>query len=274
MQDLIKFNNAEHTYRKSNDSYLSATSLIKKVKNEFDKDHWSKYTALKKLLGPDFREKSKGYAHSDPALIIHLQKFVPQKDFHRATTEVLNEWALKNKIAITRGNNYHNMKETQAYDSGVQVNPFTNELFEVGIIAPPDPNGDKIAINRDLYNLPDGYYPELLLWNDEYGIAGTADKVFIETVNNVRYVDVDDYKTNNKIRKSNKFQKLKSPVDRLDDVNYNHYRLQVSLYAWMLEQFGFKVRNTAFTHFNKQYKFRYMRKDIVNILNYYKDGKI
>lgn len=49
--------------------------------------------------------------------------------------------------------------------------------------------------------------------------------------------------------------------------NYNHYRLQISTYAWMLEQAGYTIRNTAFTHLNQQYKFDYMKHEVQLMLN-------
>ena len=55
---------------------------------------------------------------------------------------------------------------------------------------------------------------------------------------------------------------MKSPLKHLDDCNYNHYRLQISTYAWMLEQEGYVVRSTRFTHLNKVYDFEYMKHEV------------
>jgi len=103
-------------------------------------------------------------------------------------------------------------------------------------------------------------------------ISGQADKVFIKTDEETgeRYVYIDDYKTNKKIKKSNYFQKMLPPLSHLDDCHYNHYRMQISTYAWMLEQFGFIIKGTAFTHFNNMYDFEYRKTDVQKVVDKFK----
>ena len=41
--------------------------------------------------------------------------------------------------------------------------------------------------------------------------------------------------------------------------------LQISIYAWMLEQEGYVVRDLRFTHINKPYPVSYMKYEIENM---------
>lgn len=81
------------------------------------------------------------------------------------------------------------------------------------------------------------------------------------------YNFIKTHNTNKVIKKTNFFGNMLSPLSHLACCNYNHYRLQISTYAWMLEQAGYIVRNTAFTHLNQQYDFEYMKPEVKLMLN-------
>lgn len=100
-----------------------------------------------------------------------------------------------------------------------------------------------------------------------------AGKTFIKTHN-----------TNNEITVSNKYQNMKYPVSHLEDCHLSHYNLQLSVYGWMLEQFGYTVKYMEFEHFdlvengygwdiigNKIYQVPYRKKEVVDMLNHYRD---
>ena len=44
-------------------------------------------------------------------------------------------------------------------------------------------------------------------------------------------------------RKLKKFPSMKEPISHIYQTNYYSYALKISTYAWMMEQFGFKIRN-------------------------------
>ena len=186
---------------------------------------------------------------------------------------IKKSWEKEREDACFKGTKYHERKEEQAYNRGFEINPYTREKTITKI--KKSPPGNKTLPFKDLWELEDGYYPELIIWNDLYEIAGTADKVFIYTKGKKRYVDIDDFKTNKEIKKQNNYQKMKYPIEKLDDCNYNHYRLQISMYAWMLEQFGFIVKNVGFTHMNELYKFQYgrMKPNIIKLLKNYSNER-
>jgi LAGLIDADG-like domain len=61
--------------------------------------------------------------------------------------------------------------------------------------------------------------------------------------------------------------------------NFNHYNIQLSLYAWMLEQYGYKPRNLGILHiifsndnspaYKVHYPMKYLKKEIEEMLEYY-----
>lgn len=289
----IIFSAEEHTYKnkETGKQYTSVSKVLESFKNKFDKDYWSTYKAYEKVLGKKFKTLKKGFPPYSNDLMFHLAQYVDEKELIKARNEILAEWTTANKNSITRGNMYHKNQEKKSYIDGFQKNPFNNESYPVYIPENLEIDSEKITSTdvykidqfidsekketgvQNLYELEDGFYPELLLWNDKYMIAGQADKVFIKTDKDtgIRYIDIDDYKTNKKIKTENKHQYMKSPLEYLSDCNYNHYRLQISTYAWMLEQFGFEVNNTAFTHFNKMYQFQYMRGEVKKMLKVFKE---
>lgn len=270
---MLEFYHKDHQYKMKGVIYTSVSSVVARYKQPFDSDFWSTYKALEKLIGyDDFKEMRRVHGnYKSPQFIEWACGFVELDELKKTTEKILKEWTKERDDSIVKGHAYHDKKEKQAYGKGFEINPFTEEKFNT--IGNKPKGKDKMASTSDLYNLPDGYHPELMLWNNEYLIGGTADKVFLETKGKKRLAYLDDYKTNKKIDTENPWDKMRTPLHHLDDCNYNHYRVQIALYAWMLEQSGFTIKGTAFTHLNKKYKFSYihMRRHIVNMLNHFKN---
>lgn len=59
---------------------------------------------------------------------------------------------------------------------------------------------------------------------------------------------------------------MHSPISHLDCCNYNHYRLQISTYGWLMEQAGYTIRNLSFTHINQPYEFDYLKDEVEGII--------
>ena len=56
----VKYSDEEHVYWDDDGKYISVTTLIGKYCQPFDKDFWSAYKALEKLLGKeDFKMEKK-----------------------------------------------------------------------------------------------------------------------------------------------------------------------------------------------------------------------
>jgi hypothetical protein len=274
MSIKLIFNAQEHSYTGEKIKFTSVSSLISKYKKPYNKSYWSTYKAYEKILGKDeFKalRKDAGYGIEDPMLFDFLSYLVTPNELDTEIKKVLLSWDKERNKSIVKGNDYHLFKENQAKDLGYSINPFNNEKYETiesVNVEHRDGVEYRSPIFSNLYDLPDGFHPELMLWNVDAKLAGQSDMVYISTVGDKRFVDISDYKTNKKIDKFSVFGKMQDPLSHLDCCNYNHYRLQISAYAWMLKQAGFIPRHLEFRHLNKPYVFDYM-KDIETIIPNY-----
>ena len=276
MNKQILFNSKDHSYNGKKITYTSVSTLIGRYKKPYNREYWSTYKAYEKLLGKDtFRDirKKLGYKMEDSSLFKDLESLVTKSDLDKTLSSILSEWEYEKDKSIKKGNDYHSFKEDQAKELGFCENPYTGKEF-------PTIHSTKIEYKNNieyrsptvvkLYDLEDGFHPELILWDDESRLAGQSDLVFIETINGDRFFDIDDFKTNKKIVKNSIFGKMKDPLGHLDCCNYNHYRLQISMYAKLLEKAGFIPRHLGFRHLNTAYRFDYMKKEVESIMpNYY-----
>lgn len=190
-----------------------------------------------------------------------------------------SEWKRKSQNALSRGHKIHAEREELAFGRGVervagQVKPVINgQLYN--------------TIN--LYDLPDGIYPELPIWNDGWMVAGRPDKFVIETIDGERYIDMYDYKSNAEIKKigwkdwSGEYKRMLDPISHLMDSTWTHYALQLSMYHYILETHGFIPRKTQVIHIPHPYdvlgiqiqppdviyKLPYLKKEVLMMLEHY-----
>lgn len=241
--DNVTFNEANHSY--TNDSnkkrYTSATTIISKFKQPFDKVAVSKAYA----------KKNGGTAEEWQA-----------------------KWSEISKIACEKGTNFHAKKENEILES-IGQRPLTpSEAF----ILPTT----KRVTNLDFKSIPDGIQTEVVVYNHYFEIAGQLDFMNVEG----SYFDIDDHKTNKKIdmwsfrHPKTGYKMMQFPLQHLMDTNYNHYNLQLSLYAFMIEQLtGKKVRSLSFTHYppdileddgiskeGVKYNLPYLKKEVLDML--------
>jgi hypothetical protein len=81
--------------------------------------------------------------------------------------------------------------------------------------------------------------PEVVLFNDKYKIAGTADIIIYESDTNNMFVI--DWKVVNEI-KTEGYNNKKSKLG-MNDCNFWKYALQLNMYAWILRQNGYNTPN-------------------------------
>lgn len=77
--------------------------------------------------------------------------------------------------------------------------------------------------------------------------------------------------------KTKKTDKMLYPLGKLDDCNFNHYTLQLSTYAWMLQKLNpdFIIKDLILYHFDHNgnetlYHCDYLKSDVENMLYHYK----
>ncbi len=109
---------------------------------------------------------------------------------------------------------------------------------------------------------------EVIIYSEELKLAGTIDLIIFNKEKN--HLSLIDWKTNKKINKRsfNSTQKgIKFPLNNMDDCNFNHYNLQLSMYQYILEYYyNVTVNGLFLVHLNEQ-EFNYKN----YICNYKKD---
>lgn len=145
--------------------------------------------------------------------------------------EIEADWERKRQIGVNVGHKFHYIKEQELLNNpkpkhfGIDHKTKSCDFKE----------GLKYSI--PLSNLQDNtVYPELIIHNHDYKVAGQSDKVFV--TNN--QVWVYDYKTDKSIdfnAFSNfriKPEMLLDPVSHLENCNGNMYSLKMSTYMHMI----------------------------------------
>ena len=196
---------------------------------------------------------------------------VPVEAFEEARADILSEWAEKREVSCIRGTEIHLQHELGHLDG---VTPEIQQLGLGGTFRPRQDN--KIVLGEQVV------YPELLLSyvDDSLRLAGQADLVIVDGDS----VYILDYKSNKEIKKVSFYDKkkkrsemMKYPLNNLQDVNFWHYTLQLSTYAWMIEMANpnAKIKNLILIHYDHDghctpYECEYLKKDVERMLNFYK----
>jgi hypothetical protein len=268
---VITFDPKLHRYTSPTGKVMvSVTTLIKKYVPPFDSQYWSTYKAMKKVLESkgewDEYKKKVGGWDNVVEYVRHVDKdFAYRKEVMKEKKAFIVQWADEGKVAAELGTFFHKMKEDSVRKSKV-VDPYS--MKEIGVM-----------VNTLLQDPCDfessGLFLEALIYNVDKGIAGTADFV----MKSGKQVSIKDYKTSKDVsKKSFMDQTLLWPVDHLPNAKYYVYSLQLSLYAWLLEQSGYRIGDLTIEHIDKgSHKTielvpcNYYKKEIEDIINdYYK----
>lgn len=248
---FIKFEEERHRYSYDEILLRSVTSVIKELSPEFDALYTSRASAHKKMLGDEeFKRLRKEIFGFD---------FKPNKDYsfpifdelcgggdkvELIQKDILQDW----DDSGTKGTAFHKEREEESIKRGEELNPFNNKMYKVITF---DKQYDNQVYDMDLFKLPDGYYTELLVYDKalplEHTVCGTIDRLWIETIDGIRYTMTDDYKTNAKELTEAKFNRMLPPLSHLWENKITNYSLQASWYQMMLNSHGFTPLNAAFT---------------------------
>jgi hypothetical protein len=212
----IIFNDADHSYKSidgDNIDWVSVTTLISNFKKPFD----GKTIAAK------------------------VSKNKRSKWFGIEPETILKIWDDESQRAMKLGTFYHNQREADLCSlASIEKDGVTIPVFIPNV----EPNGIKVAPNQ---KLDSGVYPEHMVYLKSAGICGQSD--LVEVVNGKIYII--DYKTNKEI-KTESFvnweglsDKLSFPLSHLDDCNFNHYALQLSIYMYIMLKHNPKLKPGA-----------------------------
>lgn len=106
----VCYNDEKHMYWDENGVYVSVTTLIGKFCQDFDKDFWSGYKALEKLLSADEFKAEKSQllnTHKiDVKYFCDMYGFTVN-DYNKAQQDILDEWQKTNAESCERGSKIH-----------------------------------------------------------------------------------------------------------------------------------------------------------------------
>ena len=260
--------------------FISVTTLIEKFGQPFDKDFWSAYKALEKLLSKsDFDIEKKSLLNTKKFNKTILEAYdIDENLFNKEQQAILDAWDEENRRSCERGTKIHAELENSFYKKGKDI-----DLSKYQI-------GGKFECRKDhtALDLENGVYPEYLISrvsaDGKLCIAGQID-LLIKKGNKII---IGDWKTNKEIKMKSFFNKntrstvkMKFPLNHLDDVNYWHYTLQLSTYAWMIQKLNpeFEIEDLVLVHFDHNdnmtvYHLEYLKDEVEKMLAFYKKSSI
>ena len=224
-------------------SFTSVSKILEIVKQPFDTDAIAEKTAKKRGVSKE---------------------------------EIIEEWRLIKEESLRKGTKFHEEAEAKLLQ-GKNVHPSTWV------------EGKKYS--HDLLKLSPGVHPELILYNLVYKVTGTADivEIFEDKTFSLRdfktskSIDFQSFRKFDPIYKDKRPVMMRPPLQHLEDCNGLVYSLQLSLYAYFLEQFGYKCKELILHHIifddNNEvcntidYPLEYLKKECFTLLNHFKNKK-
>jgi hypothetical protein len=223
---MIVFIPESHKYLsidpRDNTDWKSVTTVLSSFKNPFD--------------GRSIAEKSSRKKGS--------------KWYGLTPERILEIWKNESQRAIDLGNFYHDREELK-YLQNKTMFMHGQELPVIHSLT--DQYGRKTASSQRL--IP-GIYPEHMVYLKSAEIVGQSDRVEVAD----GLVHIGDYKTNKKIEYTSfvdwegKSKKMLGPVSHLDDCNFNHYSLQLSVYMYMVLRHNPKLKPGTITVYHIEFE--------------------
>lgn len=239
----IKFHEKGHFYTLDDYRFgISATSLIETYAQEFDSDSVSQMVANKRGI---------------------------------TQQEVLNEWKKENEFSCIKGSCIHLKAQSLWMNTNYEIdyNKIDDNIDKERLKKEYDIMS-KQAINfyNDYKDIYDMIQDEFIVWSKEFDIAGSIDGIMYNKY--TQQCCILDFKSNKDLQFESKYhKKMKVPLHKLDDVNGQHYYIQLSIYKYLIEKYtNIKVDELFIVYFNtntKDYEIipiPYMEKEVKKIL--------
>lgn len=239
----IEFHEKEHFYTLDDYRFgISVTSLIETYAQEFDSDSVSQMVAKKRGI---------------------------------TQQEVLNEWKKENEFSCIKGSCIHLKAQSLWMNTNYEIdyNKIDDNIDKERLKKEYDIMS-KQAINfyddyKDIYDM---IQDEFIVWSKEFDIAGSIDGIMYNKY--TQQCCILDFKSNKDLQFESKYhKKMKVPLHKLDDVNGQHYYIQLSIYKYLIEKYtNIKVDELFIVYFNtnaKDYEIipiPYMENEVINIL--------
>ena len=239
----IDFHEEEHFYTINDYRFgISATSLIETYAQEFDSDGISQMVANKRGIS--------------------------QK-------EVLDEWKKENEFSCIKGSCIHLKAQSlwMGTDYEIDYNTIDDTIDKDRLKKEYDIMSKQATeFYNDYKDMYDMIQDEFIVWSKEFDIAGSIDGIMYNK--NTQQCCILDFKSNKDLQfKSKKKKKMKVPLHELDDVNGQHYYIQLSIYKYLIEKYtNIKVDELFIVYFNinadsyEIIEIPYLKKEVEEIL--------
>lgn len=246
---------------------ISVTQVINNFK-KFDREFWLSYKALEAVMPSELFNEQKLLILKSKRIDNTVLSLVDIEQFNLKKAEIDAEWREESEEAKSTGNEVHEMIRLSLTNNPEK----TKEEF--GII------GD--LVETELLTTQHGVFVEkrLELEVDPFIMVGIPDIIHID--NGV--VNLIDWKTAKKGIKFkshydmalNQNKKMLYPLSSIDDVNGQHYTLQLSLYMWMILQIRpdlkpgtLKISWIQDGKLKKSFEVPYMKSEVENLIKWY-----
>ena len=274
------YSDEEHIYinKKDNSRYISVTTLIGKYSEEFDEEFWSSYKALEEIIdGDTFSILKKALLATKKFNPKILKKFqIDEELFAQKKAEIIAQYNATRNEACEHGTVEHLRKELSFYGK---------HDFDFGRYGYKDLSGE-YDCKKNYYelDLERGVYPEFLIAvTSRDGILKVSGQIDC-LIKNGNEITIIDWKTNREIKKESYYnrstkqhQMMKFPLNNIQDSNYWHYALQLSLYAYLLQTLHpeFVIKGLKLIHIDREqketeYEVPYLKDDVERMLKHYK----
>lgn len=239
----IEFHEEQHFYTLDDYRFgISATSLIETYAQEFDSDSVSQMVANKRGISQQ---------------------------------EVLDEWKKENEFSCIKGSCIHLKAQSLWMGTNYEIDYNTiGDTIDKDRLKKEYDIMSKQAINfyNDYKDMYDMIQDEFIVWSKEYDIAGSIDGIMYNKY--TQQCCILDFKSNKDLQFKSKYnKKMKVPLHKLDDVNGQHYYIQLSIYKYLIEKYtNIKVDELFIVYFNvnaDNYEIipvPYLYKEVKNIL--------
>lgn len=246
---------------------LSVTNIINQYR-VFDQDFWLSYKTLEKIH-PNFDNIKMSILKAKRIVDKHLEG-IDLQIYETEKALLKAEWDAKNKEAKENGSNVHEMIR----------NMFCTDLYSVKT---------NLGINTEGYQVQDkfletesGIFNELRVeipLSEDYLLVGIIDCV----IKNGNNLEIIEWKTDEKISFKSIFEvsakhnkKLKYPLSALDDCSGIQYQIQLSLYAYMLQQLNpdfiidkLRIIQIKDLKKKKEFEVEYLKTEVEKLIKYH-----
>lgn len=311
-QVTLKFDAASHSYTDEQGMpYTPVTSFIGEFDKPFNSRYWGMYTALKNN-GYRLRYEP----NTEEYITVNNRRTHIDKLYADPLKAILvkgtkKEWKNVTDKSLVRGNTIHDHLEDSINLSKGDVKGKTNEMIKPlsGFVRLDTKHDlDKTNLQETfpaIYNRLLGYinmgcilFAEKRIYNPYFYLAGTIDVLIVKG----KYFAILDWKTNKdfmhftsgyykkvkmpngKWEKSDQYietdDRLLEPINHLQKCKGIIYSLQLSAYAWMMIQWGYKLIPDGLEIFHirpdmqpKLIKIKYLGKEIKDMLEYRQQKK-